>query len=199
MNRDEEELFKPLDGRKPKVSYIDAPNLWWLQKKGQWIERGKEQAKGLAYGWTMAVLGDAAAVIEGLPTLVDETSKAELIIDWATSFRCSRACHGSVFRSQDHVTGSTRLGRRDLSLQHSNALVVKGKLGRVQQTPDDVFVNRGVLGFGSDQGDEAFQFPVGGFATQDADEEFFEELGGIGAGFDHVVEIVLEVDPRIDQ
>lgn len=71
VNKNAAELFKPLDDRKPRVSLIEAPGLWWLEKNGAWAERGKEPAKWLAYGWTLAVLDDPKALIEPLADLVD--------------------------------------------------------------------------------------------------------------------------------
>ena len=78
VGKDEEKLFQPLDDRKPRNSYVDAPGLWWLQKKDKWEERGKEPAKWLAYGWSLAVLDDPKAQFESIPGLVDERTKLDL-------------------------------------------------------------------------------------------------------------------------
>tara|TARA_R110002096_G_scaffold318022_7_gene512414 strand:- start:2404 stop:3087 length:684 start_codon:yes stop_codon:yes gene_type:complete len=80
VTRDQEKLFQPFDeNRRPRISYIRAPHLWWLNKKGEWTERGKEPAKWLAYGWTLAVLNDPEAKIQPLADLVDPETKMEMV------------------------------------------------------------------------------------------------------------------------
>ena len=62
--------------RMPRNSIIDAPSFWWLERK-TWEERGKEPAKWLAYGWTLAVLVDPKASIESLPPMKDPETGIE--------------------------------------------------------------------------------------------------------------------------
>ncbi len=73
------DLLAPLDDRRKRISIIEAPQLWWLKKGGGWTERGKEPAKSLAYGWTLAVLLDPESKIEPLPEFTDAQTSIELV------------------------------------------------------------------------------------------------------------------------
>lgn len=79
VNRDPAELAKPLDDRKPRNSYIAAPNLWWLSRGTKWVERGEENAKWLAYGWSLGVLDDPKAIVKPLPDLTDPETKVKMV------------------------------------------------------------------------------------------------------------------------
>jgi len=82
VTKDEEVLADPkLDEKRPRVSVIDAPKLWWLKKKNDWVERGKEPAKGLAYGWTLGVLADPEASFEALPAEAADEATPEAPAD----------------------------------------------------------------------------------------------------------------------
>lgn len=73
------DLLDSLEGKRTRQSYIEAPNLWWLLRGKEWKERGKEPAKWLAFGWTLAVLADPEAKVTTLPDLVDEETSAEMV------------------------------------------------------------------------------------------------------------------------